>query len=134
MKLFGFGLIELLVVLSIIAILTMFAIPEYAKFRVRENRVEAKLSLLDLASAMERYQFTVFSYRDASLASLHFPESIVNNNYQLIIRYTTDDDFLISAIPIGKQANADQACGTLSINAQRKKFVSGDGSVEDCWG
>lgn len=134
MKIFGFSLIEILIVLGIIAILTLLAVPYYGEFMVRENRMEAKAMLFRLASAMERFYFTTSSYSGADLKAFNIPEYTANNSYHLSIQYADTHGFLLTAYPLGKQADKDQACGALVLNSQRKKLVTGSARSEDCWG
>jgi len=51
----GFGLIEIIVALAIVAILMSIALPGYRRFLLRSHRVEAMHALLDLQGSQERY-------------------------------------------------------------------------------
>ncbi|MBF0282540.1 MAG: prepilin-type N-terminal cleavage/methylation domain-containing protein [Zetaproteobacteria bacterium] len=59
----GFSLIELLVAISIAAILASFAYPQYQHYRIRAYNESAMLALLEVRAAMERMysDFTVYS-------------------------------------------------------------------------
>lgn len=132
-KLFAFSLLELLVVLGLIAILALIALPRYNNFIISERRSEAKSTLLRLANAMEQYYFTASTYQNVTLGTLNFQEYIVNNHYRLKIQMASNNEFLISAEPIGAQEKQDRACGTLLLTAQRKKLVSGPAKANECW-
>ncbi len=132
-KFFGFNLIELLVVLTIIGILSALCFPLYSQHIVHEKRLEAEIMLEKLASALEQYYTIHNSYKGATLEQLNIPAIIVNNNYQLAITSTNDTDFFIQATPLNQQAQNDNACATLSLDSQGEKKISGAGSVSDCW-
>lgn len=132
-KFFGFHLIELLIVISIIAILTSISLPLYSQHIVHVRRLEAARILSKLAIAMEQYYIEHNTYQNATLASLHFSEFIVEKNYRLIIDVANDHDYLLSAKPQGNQAEKDALCATLTLAANGEKNVTGGGSLENCW-
>lgn len=127
----GFHLIELLIVLVIIGILASISLPIYHSYFVKANRLAAEEELLKLALAMEHYQETHNSYRDASLSNLNFPQYIVSGQYQLHIAFADDTDYLLQAEPLAEQASADVMCGKLSITANGAKLS--EGKTAYCW-
>ena len=133
MKDAGFHLIEILIVLAIISILSAFYLPSYLQYLVQERRLEAETMLSKLAIAMEQYQIEQNTYQQASLEKLHFSEFIVNNNYKLTIQSATDFDYVLAAMPLGKQEENDKRCGTLLLYSTNAKAVTGYGGIEECW-
>ena len=129
----GFHLIEILIVLAIIGILSTLAVPLYSQHMVQERRLEAAEQLSKLALAMEEYHVEHNSYQAATLAELHFPEFIIKNNYQLIIASSSDTNYQLIAKPINNQAENDKNCGSLILNSNEEKNVSGHATVEECW-
>ena len=129
----GYSLLELLITLSIISILSSIALPLYSQHITHENRLEAAQMLSKLAIAMEHYQIENNSYSGASLSNLNFSDAAIKNTYQLEIQTFTDDQYLLSAIPINKQAENDEACGVLKLNSAGEKLVTGSDSIENCW-
>lgn len=129
----GFHLTEMLIVLVIIAITASFGIPMYTHHLAESRRLEAETTLSKLAVALENYYLEHQSYTGASLAELHIPEKIAKNNYELKIAYATEQDFLLTAKPLGKQADRDNACGNISLRADGERYISGWGRTNDCW-
>jgi len=129
----GFHLIEILIAITILSITASFSLPLYSSYLVATRRLEAATTLSKLAIAMEQYHIEQNTYQNASLATLHFPEMIAKNNYQLIIQTTTDTHYLLLAKPVGKQSEKDQRCKTLTLTSAGEKGVTGTGRVNTCW-
>lgn len=130
----GFHLIEMLITLTIAGILANFGTLAYTQYLTQEARLEAAHSLSKLALAMEQYALEQRSYQGANLSTLHFLESIARNHYRLKIYVATPYRYQLSAIPQGKQAQQDRACGTLSLSSNGEKKISGTGKLGECWG
>jgi type IV pilus assembly protein PilE len=129
----GFNLIEILSVLAIVCITTTLAYPLYSQYLVQTSRIEAENTLVKLALAMEQYRTAHHSYTGSTLSSLNFPAQIAKNHYQLSIESANDNEFLLAAIPIGKQAENDAECSTLTLCAHEEKGIRGNSTVEHCW-
>ena len=97
------------------------------------RRIEAATMLSRLAVAMEQFHFAQNSYLNVTLAKLHFPEMVADNRYQLKIQMEDNEEFLLSAIPVGTQAKKDKLCNVLTLNSYGEKNVTGTGNVNDCW-
>jgi len=129
----GFQLMELIISLAMVSILIAFSIPRYSQHLLQARRLEAASMLSKLAIAMEQYYLSHHTYHGANLATLHFPEIIAKNNYQLKIESANDDDYLLLAKPTGLQAEKDILCSKLSLRSTGEKGISGIGKIEDCW-
>jgi len=81
------GLVELLVVITISAILMSIAVPTYQAQVRKSRRTAAKTALLDLASREERYMSTnnVYSNTAANLGYSALPTVIGGGYYRLSI-------------------------------------------------
>src|SRR5438552_858254 len=112
MKHFGFNLIELLLVLSIIGILLAIAVPNYSHHLVQERRLAAETELLRLAGLMEAFYTQYNTYEGATFAQLEASESIAQNNYRLVIQSQSATGFELAAIPQNQQAERDARCGS----------------------
>ena len=132
-KLNGVTLFELLITLSIIAILTMISFPIYTQHFIHENRIEAEIALEKLAANLEQYNTLNNTYKDATLSALNTPPEVAKNTYHLVITNTSDSDFLITAVPTEDQAEKDPNCLTLSLNSKGEKGITGQGQLNDCW-
>jgi type IV pilus assembly protein PilE len=123
----GFSLFELLIALSIAAILTTIAIPSYKHYLQSTYRNEAKITLIRLSAELANYQDQHGSYADVSLATLGWTPKIANRHYYLNLSLSDDNHYEIQAIPQGSQTK--DHCGTLSINTSEEKKATG----EHCW-
>lgn len=132
MKKLGFTLIELLITLVLIGILSSIAYPFYGKHLIKVHRTYAIAALRDLAGRMEEYYILKNSYDGATLEALHVNNAHYKNYYD--IKPTPNNNtYVLHAIPIGKQADSDSLCGSLTIDQNGNKSISGSGSIEECW-
>ena len=131
-NLFGFSLIELLVVLAIIAILASISWPLYTEHLIKTRRAQAKVALMQLSSRLERYAMTYHSYQGATLNNLGLPSLIANDYYRLQIISISSDHYEIAAIP-QKNQTQDRQCGTLMFNQNGQQRISGTEKVTYCW-
>jgi len=120
----GFTLLELMIVITIIAILATIAFPSYQESVKKSRRGAAKTDLVELANFMERYFTENNTYIGATL-----PTSINNDHYT----YTatpepTVSTFTLSAGPSGSQAT--DKCGTMTLNQVGLKTTTGSAG---CW-
>jgi type IV pilus assembly protein PilE len=58
----GFTLIELMIVVTVVAILSAIAVPLYTNYIVRANRAQAKQFLQDAANRQEQFRLDARSY------------------------------------------------------------------------
>ncbi|RDI41839.1 type IV pilin protein [Aquicella lusitana] len=129
----GFNLLEILIVTCLIGILAALSIPLYSFPLTQEKRIEAAGVLSKLAVAMEQYYLEHQTYQGATLSALNLPDHIASGHYLLTIRIARDQDYLLEAKPLGKQAVNDAGCGTLILDSNGEKSVSGTEPVEACW-
>lgn len=129
----GFSLIELLITLAVIGILAAIAMPLYSQHLIKEKRLDAIATLSRLSLALEEYFITNHSYQGASLERLGFDETIASSHYKLAIQFIAENDFELHAIPLGEQMEKDQLCGTLTLNSNGARKISGSAKLEDCW-
>jgi len=128
----GFSLMELLVVVSIMAILGAMAYPGYQRHLAGSRRVAAAACLLERAQAMERYYAINQGYLDAPAP---LPCHTVAGFYQLsFVDAPTAQAYVLQAVPQGAQAIHDTHCGTLSLNQWGERMVSvADTEPMQCW-
>ena len=130
----GFTLVELMIVVAIIAVLASIALPQYQNYIIKTNRAEAKGLLLELTHYMERRFTEIGRYCDnpcSPLPSLPFTTSpkggATNASYQLSLATGTNapttTTYTLLALPRGRQATGDTACGTLSIDQANVKCM-----------
>jgi len=136
----GFTLIELMIVVSIVAILAAVALPAYQGYLVRATRSEAQSALLGFSQAMERFYNRNYSFDGAaaggsttgSPAADVFPATAPLDGtafYNLSIQAADATSYRLRATPIsGSRQDGD---GFLEINSlgQRSWDRNGDGAI-----
>lgn len=132
----GFSLLELLVVVAIIGILSAIAYSSYIDQVVRSRRAAGAACLQERAQFMERFYTTNLSY----LGGDGNPPPIVQCDAEIAPFYQVSYSgapaartFTLQVTPQGTQATRDAACGTLSIDAQGERSISGSGTATECW-
>ena len=140
----GFTLMELMIVLVIIGILSAIAFPSYQEY-VRDSRRDLCAGELELlANAMERSFSLAGSYPGAipagfapggAVGPVTCPIDGGTPAYNFVVTPgLPNTTFLVTAVPIGPQANED--CGTLTLNQLGTKGMNGAAAgltVQDCW-
>lgn len=138
----GFTLIEVLIAVTIIAILASLAYPSYQRHLVDTRRAAAQSCLVELAQFMERFYTTRMTYdldssTDTDDDSLPRTQCIQDLNGIYTFGFTngqpTATTYVLVARPQGAQARADTDCGTLSLTQTGAKDRSGNGDLRRCW-
>ena len=129
----GMTLIELMVVMVVIALLGAVALPAYQSSVRKAHRAEAKSALTTAAQQLERF-YTERSAYDASGASALVPAQSENGYYAIALPTAKlkPAEFQLTATPQGAQA--DDACGTFTLDQAGTRGVTGGSlSVAECW-
>ncbi|MDR3353309.1 MAG: type IV pilin protein [Zoogloeaceae bacterium] len=127
----GFTLIELMVVVSIIAVLGALAIPSYKQYLLRTRRTDCENTLMAAATLMERKHSVLNKYSSTGLTlPTKCPAEGSKAFYDVTLNPLTDSTFTFKAVPTGSQT-ADK-CGTLSLTHTGAKGAT-TGSVSNCW-
>lgn len=129
----GFHLLEILITLTLTAIMSQWMLGKYQYFIAKARRQEAKQALLALASALENYGLQHNGYADATLQNCRVNASVAANHYKLVIHSATGHRYQIAAYPLDKQARLDAGCGVLTLTSTGEKRVSGSSPVSYCW-
>ena len=134
----GFTLVELLVVVTIIAILAAVAIPAYGRYAYRARRVEGKELLLRIANAQERYYATYNGYGKLKDLGFEDPAPSEKGYYQASIKLgdgTRPQTYVATARPM--QGQASDACGDLTVDHTGTKAPAQDDAARNsngaCW-
>jgi len=121
----GFSLVEILIVISLVAILLALALPSYTQYVRKANRAEAHQLLMNWANNQEIWRASNTSYADS--VALPVP---THDRYTFTVSATSGTTFLLTATPTGDQAkdkDRGTACDPLSLDQSNGK------SPDDCW-
>jgi len=129
-KYLAFSLIEMLLVLAISAILLGMSYPSYIEHMVKVRRNNAAISLICLASRLEQYYSEQHTYSGATAINLGIKS---DGFYIFEIASANEVNFLIKAIPLGKQAQRDAQCGSLILDNLGNRSIDGVGNANSCW-
>jgi type IV pilus assembly protein PilE len=135
----GVTLMELLVVIAIIGIMAAIAVPTYRKYLIRSNRAEAKIALLQLQTAQEKFYMQNNSFTDnltaASPTGLGLTNVSETGKYDIRVQLLAGgQEYNATASPhAGGGQTDDQDCASFSINQRGTKQVSGPKGAQACW-
>lgn len=134
----GFTLIELMIVVSIIAMLTAIAYPAYTQSTRKGRRADAKMAVLDVAARQERYLSTNNVYAGTpallGLPGTAFPINVTNGSqsyYRLTLVLPTTTTFTVTATPINGQAL--DVCGAYILDQLGRQTNTGTSPATSCW-
>lgn len=135
----GMTLIEIVIVITIVALLAAIAIPSYGRYVTRSQRADAKSALLALATAQEKFFTQCNTYatgigaaNDCAAREVAFSETSERGWYRLsvVAADTTATTFGVRADVVagGPQAK-DTACTFFAVTDRGQRTASGD----ECW-
>ncbi|MGF6493508.1 type IV pilus assembly protein PilE [Luteibacter sp. 621] len=131
----GFTLLELMIVVTVIAILTAIAVSSYNRYAFRARRADAQSMLMRVATAQERYYATYNKYATSVTGDLKFGADTTDNGYYKITLAAIKDistDYIATATP--QVGQAKDVCANLTINSLGIKSQSGQDNVNGrCW-
>jgi type IV pilus assembly protein PilE len=143
-KIRGFSLVELLVVLTIVAILAAVGYPSYTEYVTRSHRQAGKNWLYAVADRQEQF-FQDNKRYAASLTDLGFDANVLvldddsqpteaadpNSRYAIDLIDIAATTYTVRATPVGIQAERDVDCMVLTLSHQGGQDQSGTG--DNCW-
>lgn len=136
-KQLGVSLMELMIVVAVIAIISAIAYPSYRSYIIRANRSEAKIALLSVQVAQERWFLQNSTYATnaqltpAAPNGLGIPATTPKGNYSITLSGVSAAGYTASAAPTttGSQAS-DTTCGTYTIDQSGTKTPA---DSTGCW-
>ena len=125
----GFTLIELMIVVVIVAIISVFANSMYSKSVQKSRRAEGKALLLEAAALQERRIADAGTYATDMEDLGYDANPAISDNSLYSVAVTNTNGFTLTATAIGRQA-VDTQCATMSLNALGQKSST---TSSDCW-
>lgn len=112
----GYGLLELLIVMNIIAVLASLAYPAYINYKVRVNRADVQTEMHNIAVRLQQYQLIHQNFTHVNLNQLghakHYPRQ--EPVYFDLILEAKPHSWTLSARP--KDNTLQENNGTLVLN------------------
>jgi type IV pilus assembly protein PilE len=145
-RIFGFTLIELMIVVAVIATLAIIALPMFTEQLRKGKRSEAIQAISDIQLRQERYRADNPTYGNTTaatsalgnlfggVAAVASYNSLLNNYSVSVANTNTDTFYVITATRKGSMA-ADPKCGNFTmtyLNGTSTKGVS-SGDADYCW-
>jgi type IV pilus assembly protein PilE len=148
MRVRGYTLTELMITLTVLAIIVAIAMPAYTAQMQKSRRADARNALLDIAGREERFLSIANSYSnvptDVGYTGGAWPAPpgglAVFNNFYLVSVQVPDpnqpavaNSFLITATPINAQVG-DGSCTSFTLNQLGAQGSLGAATPAVCWG
>jgi type IV pilus assembly protein PilE len=127
----GLTLIELMVTVSIIAIIAAVAFPAYERQSLKAKRTDGIGLLMEIAAKQERYIVDHQEYA-TSLSDMGYSSGATAKGYYEVKVETSNNDqsYLLTATPQGGQA--DDECGALYLDNLGNRTWE-NSSAQKCW-
>ena len=131
----GFSLIELLIAMTVLAILVAVAVPSYRESVAKGRRADAQAVLMEAAQFLERFHTENLRY-NTSLAGVAValpaalaaaPREGTTKYYDISIQSVATQTYTLRAVP--RTGQSTDRCGTMTLNHLGAKT----GSATDCW-
>jgi type IV pilus assembly protein PilE len=125
----GFTLIELMIIVVIIAIISVFANSMYSKSVQKSRRAEGKALLLEAAALQERRIADAGTYATDMTDLGYAANPAISENLLYSVAVTNTNGFTLTATAVNRQA-VDTQCATMTLNALG---VKASAPSSDCW-
>lgn len=142
-KMRGVTLVELMIVVSVIALLATIALGSYRRYLIRAQRAEAKVALMQLQTAEEKFYLQNNSYTNnvtnavnGTPPGLGLQANTETGKYTITVPTIAADgsSYTAQAAPrTGGGQTDDSQCQTFTINERGQRGVTGPSGTEFCW-
>lgn len=122
----GFTLIEVMVVVTVIAILAAIAIPSYNNYLRKARRADAQAALTDIASRQQQYLMDARAYANSLPVLNYTPQKTVTDWYGIAIAVAgPPPSFTVTATPIAGKDQEKDGVLTLTSTGAKSRTLSG---------
>lgn len=141
LRLRGFTLVELMIVIAIIGILGAVAYPSYTSNVARGRRADAQKALLEASQFMQRYYTANNTYTDSNGKPPALPGTLTttkqssgNTVYDLTVTAADQLGYTIKATPNSAGLMARDECGTFVLESSGRRSLEGSSKTAgECW-
>jgi type IV pilus assembly protein PilE len=137
----GFTLIELMIVISIVAILASIAFPAYSSFTRQANRTDATKTMQLAAQSLERCYSRRFTYVGCNVNGTVMNNGSTMNTpnlfYTITFAIPDAQDYTLTAVPVAAPQTTDTQCVQLTLAStgqQAAKDNHANNTTRTCWG
>ncbi|HJP04940.1 MAG: type IV pilin protein [Gammaproteobacteria bacterium] len=130
----GFSLIELLIVVSIIAIITGIAMPSWRDYIQAARRIDATGALLHIAARQE--QFRLQDQRYANTETLGTTGNTSDGHYEMRVVVTTAGFEATATVDLNGKQHDDTECWSFGIDETGRRWsrsTDGTDTTTKCW-
>lgn len=137
----GFTLVELVIAMTIIAVLATLAYPSYVGHVRRGQRAAAGAVLMEASHYLQQFHSVHHRYdRTISGEGVSLPDGLTRSPshgatlyvIRLSERHLSRSTFVLEAVPMGTMAR--DHCGVLTLSSSGQRGIEGgSATVEDCW-
>lgn len=136
----GFTLIEVMIVVAIVAILAAIAMPSYQEYLRKGKRAEARAALMELMQQQERYATQRNTYKELALAQTGTSfktwsgdSGLSNASYKLSAKGCSQEQPInVCVVLSAEPTQADPDVGVLTFDSLGNKACTGT-KKELCW-
>ena len=128
-RIIGFSLLELVIVLAVIGILLTLAVPSYQRYTQRVHRAEAIRMMLAIADCQERIRASTGFYDTSNCG-----DGFNSDSHELRIEPPESSASLVFTIIAQLRQGSGDDCGNLSQDQAGSRGISGNqATVSKCW-
>ena len=130
----GFGLIELLMALTVVSLLLMSVYSGYTTHLLKSRRTDVILSLVHEQLRLEHCYYQESSYAGECMRTTSYPHRSEMGFYQISMAHLDEAHYLLKATPVGPQTK-DELCSVWTLShANEKSAFNHSGLPEtSCW-
>ncbi|HUI61962.1 MAG TPA: type IV pilin protein [Steroidobacteraceae bacterium] len=134
----GFTLTELLISMTVLAILASIAIPAYQSYSMQANRTDAIKTLTYDRQVLERCYSQNFSYLNVANdcpGAVNIVGPSQAGKYNITVNPWTATSYQLNAAPAGTQTH-DTTCTLFTVTQNGTQTATGSSGVttQTCWG